>query len=98
MFIPRLRDSTEEVADGAVDEDLDKHEATFGPGYFGMNPTQRSTNPSNRRPRLASQGVTEATARERCRDLSEREHDLGARRSKGRSLYQVVCRDDMGGG
>jgi hypothetical protein len=44
---------------------------------------------------LTTHVVTEATARKRCRDLLEREHTLGARRAKGRSLYQVVCRDDV---
>jgi hypothetical protein len=38
--------------------------------------------------------VTEATARQRCLELLEQEHALGARRPKVRSLYQVVCRDD----
>jgi len=60
-----------------------------------MKPIQRPPSPSNRRTRLTTHVVTEARARKRCRDLLEREHTLGARRAKGRSLYQVVCRDEV---
>lgn len=60
-----------------------------------MKSAQRPSSPSQRRSRLTTQVVTAATARKRCRDLLEQEHALGARRAKGRSLYQVVCRDDV---
>jgi hypothetical protein len=44
---------------------------------------------------LTTQVVSETIALERCRELLEREHALGVRRAKGRSLYQVICRDDV---
>ena len=64
-----------------------------------MNRPQRPKRSSNCHPnrsaRLSTHIVTEATARARCRDLLEQEHRLGSRRPKGRSLYQVVCRDNV---
>lgn len=60
-----------------------------------MNRPRPLASPSNRRSRLTTHVVTEATARQRCRDFLEQEHRLGARRPKGRSLYQVVCREEV---
>jgi len=60
-----------------------------------MNQPPPPVSPQNRRPRLTTHVVTEATARQRCREFLEQGHRLGARRPKGRSLYQVVCRDDV---
>ena len=37
--------------------------------------------------------LLEATARRRFNDLLNEQHALGARRAKGRSLYQVVCNE-----
>lgn len=49
----------------------------------------------NPRQRLTTHVVTEAVAQERCREFLGQEHALGMRRAKGRSLYQVICRDDV---
>jgi hypothetical protein len=35
--------------------------------------------------------ITEAAARRRFRELLDQEHALGSRKSKGRSLFQVIC-------
>ena len=40
---------------------------------------------------LSTQVVTEETARLKFKALLEAQHALGSRRTKGRSLYQVVC-------
>lgn len=45
-------------------------------------------------PQLTTRIVTEKLARQRFNDLLDAEHALGARHPKGRTLYQVVCRDD----
>ncbi|MEK6284049.1 MAG: ISAs1 family transposase [Acidobacteriota bacterium] len=50
---------------------------------------------TNRTPRLTTHVVTEAVARHRFQQLLEEQHRLGARKAKGRSLYQVICRDDQ---
>jgi hypothetical protein len=45
-------------------------------------------------PRLTTHVVSEKVARSRFKQLLQQQHNLGDRRSKGRSLYQVICRDD----
>lgn len=45
-------------------------------------------------PALSAHVITEAMARKRFGDLMEAEHNLGSRRPKGKTLYQVVCRGD----
>ena len=49
----------------------------------------------NKVPRLTTHVVTEAVARSRFNHLLEEQHRLGARKGKGRSLYQVICRGDQ---
>lgn len=44
--------------------------------------------------RFTTHVITEKTARHRFNDLLEQEHALGARKTKGRSLYQVVCDEE----
>lgn len=44
---------------------------------------------------MTTRVASEAAVRERCRELLKQEHGLGVRRTKGRSLYQVICRDDV---
>lgn len=44
-------------------------------------------------PALQTRIVTEAAELRRCRRLLEKEHQLGARLAKGRSLYQVIARE-----
>jgi len=46
-------------------------------------------------PRLTTHVVSEAVARSRFNQLLEEQHRLGARQSKGRSLYQVICREEQ---
>ena len=43
---------------------------------------------------LTTRVITEKLALKRFKDLLDSEHALGDRRTKGRSLYQVVCRGD----
>jgi hypothetical protein len=49
----------------------------------------------NRAPRLTTRVVTEAVARTRFKQLLEEQHRLGDRKTKGRSLYQVICREEQ---
>src|SRR5882757_1956306 len=46
-------------------------------------------------PRLTVHVLTESTVRKRFNRLLDEQHGLGSRRAKGRSLYQVICRDDV---
>ena len=53
------------------------------------------SNREDKAPRLTTHVVTEAVARSRFNHLLEEQHRLGARKGKGRSLYQVICRGDQ---
>ena len=44
---------------------------------------------------LSAHVITEELAKNRFGDLLEAEHCLGSRQSKGRSLFQVICRGDQ---
>lgn len=48
-----------------------------------------------RLPRLTTQVVSEEAGRSRFKQLLEKEHKLGSRPGKGRTLYQVICRDEQ---
>jgi hypothetical protein len=54
-----------------------------------------STTSGNRSLRLTTHVVTEAVARSRFKQLLEEQHRLGSRKTKGRSLYQVICREEQ---
>jgi len=60
-----------------------------------MNRPSTISNCGNQAPRLTTHVVTEAVARSRFNQLLEEQHRLGARNAKGRSLYQVICRQDQ---
>lgn len=45
-------------------------------------------------PPLRTRIATRAAERKRCQRLLEQEHALGSRLTKGRSLYQIVCRQE----
>lgn len=53
------------------------------------------TTSGSRAPRLTTHVVTEAVARSRFKQLLEEQHRLGSRKTKGRSLYQVICREEQ---
>ena len=58
-----------------------------------MNRPIVQTTSGDRAPRLTTQVVSEAAARSRFKQLLQEQHRLGDRKTKGRSLYQVICRD-----
>jgi hypothetical protein len=49
----------------------------------------------HRAARLTTHVITEAVARCRFKQLLEEQHRLGDRKTKGRSLYQVICREEQ---
>jgi hypothetical protein len=59
-----------------------------------MNRPTHSATPENPTPRLTAHVVSEKVARSRFKQLLHEQHRLGDRQAKGRSLYQVICRDD----
>ncbi len=60
-----------------------------------MNRPTDQTTSWNRAPRLTTHVVTEAVALSRFKQLLEEQHRLGRRKTKGRSLYQVICREEQ---
>src|SRR5690242_4674530 len=60
-----------------------------------MNRPMNQATSGIRLPRLTTHVVTEAVARSRFKQLLEEQHQLGSRKTKGRSLYQVICRDEQ---
>ena len=59
-----------------------------------MNRPTGPATPENPTPRLTTHAVSEKVARSRFKQLLHEQHRLGDRQTKGRSLYQVICRDD----
>lgn len=59
-----------------------------------MNRPTDSTTSEHRTPRLTTHVISEEFARSRFKQLLEEQHRLGDRKAKGRSLYQIICRDD----
>lgn len=53
------------------------------------------TNCGAKAPRLTTHVVTEAVARTRFDQLLKDQHRLGTRKGKGRTLYQVICREEQ---
>lgn len=59
-----------------------------------MNRPTRCATSGNSTPRLTAHVVSEKVARSRFQQLLQEQHRLGDRHTKGRSLYQVICRED----